>query len=146
MACVSATLHLDLPTHKGAPNKLQQAKRALRDLRYNPQRNLPAEEALAPIWKERSRAVERSAVLRATDPDHRIERRKTFERIRALGAEALALRPGELATCEQNVRVAAKALEQYEIQHNREYFFGLYDRDRLERLLDALPREGEFRV
>ena len=37
-------------------------------------------------------------------------------------------------------------LQQNRIARGREYFFGLFDRKGLERLVDGLPAESDFRV
>lgn len=146
MACVSATLHLDLPSPRSDIAELRRRKNTLRDLRFNPQRNLPSDKELMPLWEQRSQEVHVSRGLRETDPGNRNARRRAFERIRNLNKEALALRPSAVIEREDDVRQAAQDLQQYEIVRNREYFFALYDRSRLETLLAALPSEGQFRV
>ncbi|MCH7925386.1 MAG: hypothetical protein IIC51_07615, partial [Planctomycetes bacterium] len=41
---------------------------------------------------------------------------------------------------------AVTDLEQASIAGGREYFFGLFREETLHKLMDALPRAGEFRV
>lgn len=153
MACVSATLLLDLPYTSTTPETIRSLRRSLRDLEWNPQRSLPLETGLttpsrlrAWLIEQRERAVSRSAELRKEDPHNRSERRATFQEIRELNCRLGSARSDELVNKRAELRQALDDLHQNRVALGREYFFGLYDRAALEELLAALPGTREFQV
>ncbi len=136
-ACVTATLRLPLPYHPECEGQLKKVEYQLRDLNFNPQRYLldPPEALLA----ERSRLIEESARLR-DQGGSRVERRRVFLALREIN-EQLArtdsrleakIRRGyeQLRACGQSNRVA----------RDREFFYALHPRDRLEKLADTVRR------
>jgi hypothetical protein len=145
-ACVSATLHLDLPVEAVSEQEHRAARHRLRDLQFNLPRYLPLEGALAELAAERQRAIDEAGRLRQRRARDRVARRAAFRRIRDLNAELLRRSadlpqpgPDRLAMLErgvQNNRIAA----------SREFFVGLFDRLRLEQLLAALPAADRFGV
>ena len=153
MACVSATLLLDLPRSAATPGTIRSLRRSLRDLEWNPQRSLPSRLRAWPPGSEltewvdqREQAVRRAMELRDTDPRNRPARRETFLEIRELNRRLAASRANEIADRRAELERAFDDLGQNRTAEGREYFFGLYDRAALEKLLAALPAQREFRV
>ena len=146
MACVSATLHLDLPRNTATAESVRGLQHALRDLQYNPQRRLAAGSDLNPFIERRAEAVRQAERHRENDRQNHQARRRLFTDIRNINAAMLAERPDTLAAGRAELAQAVQALQQNEITGGREYFFGLYDRPRLEELLDALPAKRDFLV
>ncbi len=146
MACVSATLQMDLP-HGGMTNEsVLRLRHALRDLEHNPQRNLPAGPDLDPLIERRVDMVRQASRLRDHDRRNHQARHRVFTEIRDINATMLGARQDALAARRSELAEAVEVLQQNEIARGREYFFGLYDRARLELLLQALPTERDFRV
>ncbi len=146
MACASATLHMDLP-HGGTTNEsVRRSRHALRDLQYNPQRNLSAGPDLDPLIERRANIVRQATRLHDHDRRNRQARHRVFTEIRDINATMVATRENTLAAKRSELAGAVQALQQNEITRSREHFFGLYDRSRLELLLQALPTERDFRV
>lgn len=146
MACVSATLHMDLPQGGTTNESVRRLRHALRDLQHNPQRNLQAGPDLDPLIERRADMVRQANRLRDRDRRNRQARHSVFAEIRDINATMLAKRQDTLAARRSELAEAVQALQQNEITRGREYFFGLYDRSRLEVLLQALPTERDFRV
>jgi hypothetical protein len=160
MACVSATLRLDLPRSAATPGTIRSLRRSLRDLEWNPQRSLPSSPSPLRAWlrawppgseltewvDQREQAVRRAMELRDTDPRNRPARRETFLEIRDLNRRLATARSNEVADRRTELERASDGLDQNRIAEGREYFFGLYDRAALEELLAALPAQQEFRV
>ncbi len=146
MACVTATLWMDLPGPSISTAQLRRLRAALRDLEYNPQRNLPPGRDLAELIEQREQAVRRSVELRHRDHRNRAARRTVFAKIRDINASMLALRRETVEASRTQWNRALQELQQEKITSGREYFFALYDRTRLEQLLHALPAVRDFRV
>jgi hypothetical protein len=146
MACVSATLLLDLPRSSATPGTIRGLRRSLRDLEWNPQRSLPPGLELTEWVNQREQAVRRGTELRDADPQNRPARRGTFLEVRDLNRRLAATRSNEVADRRAELSQALDGLDQNRIAEGREYFFGLYDRAALEKLLAALPAEREFRA
>jgi hypothetical protein len=146
MACVSATLHLDLQHEVVSNEDVRRFERTVRDIRYNPQRYARQDEAVDRLIRQRAEAVRQSHFLRESDPDNHRERHAVFKRIRALNMALLNAQPDILAQAERQLEQARQARREGLWATGREYFFGLYGSDRLHSLLDALPAEREFRL
>ncbi len=146
IACVSATLRLDLPGRATADETVHALRHGIRDLQYNPQRNLELGPDLDYLVARRAKAIDWAVGLQATDPGNRAARRAAFEAIRSANQAIIAVRPGEAPQRRRRLENAIDDLQQYRIAHGREYFFGLYSRRSLQRLLDTLPDERDFRV
>lgn len=146
MACVSATLHLDLPQTETTPETVRNLRRSLRDMEWNPQRGLSLDAGLGSLIEQRALAVRRAAELRCLDPRHRSARRTVFLEIRDLNRRLATARSGELANQRAMLGQALDDLNRNRIALGREYFFGLYDRAALERLLAGLPATSAFRA
>lgn len=146
MACVSATLRLDLPRKDATPAALRDLRHRLRDLRFNPQRHLADGPEFTRLAEERGRAVARSQELRAAGSGSRAQRRATFDQIRALTRNLLDLEPGATRAAEEDVRRIESALRENRVADDREFFFALFDEPTLRRLCGALPAVEQFRV
>ncbi len=146
MACVSATLRLDLPVRPTAISDVARLRQSVRDLRYNPQRHVELDGDSRSLVALRERAVGRSNDLRRSAPHDRAARREAFEEIRQHNAAILSTHPDATAGSHAALAGAEADLAENEIALGREYFFGLHDRSALERLLEALPSAGESGV
>lgn len=146
MGCVSATLHLDLPTNPMTSVQVRRLRQETRRFQFNPQRGLDPSGDLDPLLVRRGRLVERSAVLRDREAKNRKARREVFDEIRQVSTELHALRPEVLARRRSELSEAVGALARNRVARGREYFFGLYDRPRLEMLLGTLPPTDDYKV
>jgi len=146
MACVSATLRLDLPRSGVSVELRRELQHAWRDLHYNPQRHLPMEEAIAGLADARARAVERSRRLHNEHVRDRARRRAVFHEIRSLNRRMVEARPQIRQALQERIRRVQQELKEDQVAAGREYFFALFDRGSLERLCDALPAVEEFRI
>ena len=146
MACVSATLHLDLPTSSMTSGRLARLRQDARRFQFNPQRGLDPSDDLDSLLVRRERLVERSVALRDREAKNRKARREVFNEIRQVSAELHTLRPEALTRRRWELSEAAEALARNQVAMGREYFFGLYDRAQLEMLLGTLPPTGDFAV
>ncbi|RME40744.1 MAG: hypothetical protein D6788_02715 [Planctomycetota bacterium] len=146
MACVSATLHLDLPRPPRAVPRLVEARRRLRDVRWNPQRHLPEAARNQPLVHRRDELVRESERLRREEPRNHARRREVFRKIRKVNEKILSHCPELLSEAEKQVSLAERYEPQWRIAEEREHFFALYSDDRLQTLLDALPPPEAFQV
>ncbi len=146
MACVSATLWLDLPHDEVTAEDVRAAQQRLRSVRYNPQRHLPYEGELARLADARADAVERVSHLQRVDGSNGPARRQLFETIRDVSARMLDCRPEVLRDLENEVGRLRCARHETEIAQRRDYFFALYRPDELQELLDRLPAVQAFRI
>lgn len=145
IACVSATLWLDLPRTNATDLDADRFRRAERDWTHNPQRTIdPVSSVPASLLASREMAVRRSVELRERSPRDRSARRQAYAEIRSANA-AIRDAAASTETRIRRERIAAEAaLQQDRIATGREYFIGLYDERTLGRLLDALPGERAF--
>jgi hypothetical protein len=146
MACASATLHLDLPTNPMTAERFAHLRQDARRFQFNPQRGLDPSDDLNSLLVRRERLVERSGSLRDREAKNHKARREVFNEIRQVSAELHTLRPDALTRRQSELSEAAEALARNQVATGREYFFGLYDRARLEILLGTLPTIGDFAV
>jgi hypothetical protein len=134
-ACVTATLLLPLPHHPQCEEQLKKVEYQLRDLHFNPQRYLldPPEALLA----ERSRLIAESARLR-DQGGPRVERRRVFLAIRAVN-EQLARTDSRLeAQIRRGFEQLHACCQSNRVARDREFFYALHPRDRLERLTETV--------
>lgn len=149
MACVSATLWLDLPRHGVTIDQVREQARILRDKKWNPQRYAGAGIGVCELVRERAEAIALSKRLRSESGGQRTKRRAVFERIRRLNGAMQELvvaadssRGGLAVALEE----AVKQFRRDEIARGRDYFFGLQTSKDLGRLVEALPDQRSFRV
>ncbi len=146
MACVSATLHLGLPFAEITAQDVQERRRRVRDVHWNPQRYVKGAGEVARLVARREQAVARAVELAERHAGDRSARRRCFEEIRGI-TEALRVHCGEtLGRVEAEWRSAERALAARRLAEGREYFFGLYPRGALEQMMAALPAGGDFGV
>jgi hypothetical protein len=136
--CVSATLLMPLPRTPVTDEERFAAQRAVRDVRYQPERWASGLPEAGPQLEQRRAAIAESDRLRRTAPGRHDARRDVFERIRTLNDRILAGHPD----VEQAARRALDALEhrrrQDRLAASREYFFALLPRDKLAGLCERL--------
>jgi hypothetical protein len=146
MACVSASLWLDLPRKNVTVEQIRDQRRILRDLAWNPQRFAREETEIIELARQRDEAIARSRRLRGGSGSRRSERTNVFDEIRRLNS---AMQETLSAEVENKAAWLGRAVRQFrrdEIARGREFFFGLFASKDLQRLVDALPGERSFRV
>jgi hypothetical protein len=146
MACVSATLHMDLPQTSVTAEAVREARHVLRDIECNPQRRVPMGADIDPLIRQRRDAVQWANELAQREPRRHAARRTAFDQIRGLNVAILAQRRDTLDARRAELERVRHEFLQNRIAQGREYFFGLYARNGLEELLAALPPTGDFRV
>ncbi|MDD4890409.1 MAG: hypothetical protein PHU85_10810 [Phycisphaerae bacterium] len=142
-AVASATLLLPLDIATATADQLRQARRQLRDMRFNPQRHLPADLLRAGdvglLVDARVAAVRRNDELRAqrTAAGSR-ERASIFLQIRRLN-EDLAHRLAEpIARQEALTRQLLARQAAGEVASARDFFYGLFPTAKLHRLRETI--------
>ena len=139
ICAISATLHLPLPASGTTRDQVRAAWHAVRDIRFNPQRHvidLPPQQLA-----ERAALIEQSASLRVTQPHNHADRRRVFDRIRALNTELLNSLADPRAALEHDAQARESQWQQDTLARGREYFFALHSRKRLESLAEILRAE-----
>jgi hypothetical protein len=140
-ACVSATLRLPLPSRPIEPCALLEARRKLRDIRYNPDRFVtrPPPNLLA----RRSELIRESNRLReARGP--RSERRETFRSIRRVNTQLLEREPELERRFTDRIERIERELASDSVARSREHFYLLQPRDRLVKLADRLRQAANL--
>lgn len=139
-ACASATLRLPLGVHAVTRQDVLNARRLLRDIRYNPQRFLHSASGSAhhQLESERAKAIAAAQTLAQHSPDDHRARRLAFERIRELNKMLYSA----VLTVESDLRGQLTSLEE-RLRHNalaltREWFFALHAPERLHSLAEAV--------
>ena len=136
MAVVTATLHLPLPRLGVDRESILAARRASRDVRFNPQRHvngIPPE-----VLQERDELVRRSTSLRKTAPGKHAERRDVFTAIRAANDRMIETDPHRPAALDQQVEKLEREAALDLIALDREYFFALHRKSDMLRLIAEL--------
>ena len=144
MACVSATLRLDLPRTAVAADALPTARRRLRDVQFNPQRYVPADPATAELVQQRTRAIGDADALRAAHRERHAERRQAYQAIRACNARLIARHASVVTQLEHDLQTVDAQVQMNAVAYRRDYFFALFSRPALEKLLERLPARSEF--
>ncbi|UCF34503.1 MAG: hypothetical protein JSV78_04215 [Phycisphaerales bacterium] len=146
IACVSATLLVDLPHSDATAQSAAQLRARLRDVRFNPQRHLPVNGDLRGLVARRAAAVRQSIQLRRNRPSDHSARRGAFNEIRAASQAILNARREVIQQFYGELKEAQRRLHDHQAAMSREYFFGLHSDRALEDLCDALPAMGDFGV
>jgi hypothetical protein len=146
MACVSATLLLDLPRRDVTEQDVRRDEHRLRDLRYNPQRHVDCNGRYASLAAARAEAVNEARRLAVEAPSDRPARRKVFEAIRSASVRILEAQPEVMAAYESAVERDRRLLAERRVASRRDYFFALFRAEDLQLLLDRLPASERFRV
>ncbi|HEY3245424.1 MAG TPA: hypothetical protein VGM03_18945, partial [Phycisphaerae bacterium] len=142
IACVSATLRLDLPVPAVDEGDLRRAQYQLRDLRWNPQRHLHGDGPLRDWVGQRQQAVDEAERLRTSAADQHERRRAVFNRIREINTRMLALCPGELQAAQDTVDEIQAACRTAALARDREFFFALFAPDALHLLVERLSQRA----
>ena len=87
-------------------------------------------------------AVRQAQALRAGQPRNHVARREAFRQIRRLKADLLALQPGLAEMLSSRGRDIEARLAHNRIATGREYFVGLYPREKVAGLADAIRARG----
>lgn len=138
MACVSATLRMQLPHGEVDEAALRRARARVRDVRYNPQRHVRQTPETTALSQARRRAVAEAVALRTGARRDRVRRRAAFDRIREASAKLLEVDPSPAAAADAQLAEIAERLAQDRVARRRDFFFAMHDRVRLERLRDKL--------
>lgn len=146
MACVSASLWLDLPRKNMTIEQIREQRRILRDLRWNPQRYALEGTDIGALTRQRDEAIARSRRLRGGSRSQRTERKDVFDRIRRLNSVMQGIVSVGVEGTGAGLDRAVRQFRRDEIARGREFFFGLFASKDLQRLVDALPGERSFRV
>ncbi len=139
ICAVSATLRLDLPAHPTSPKDLLATRLRLRDVRHNPQRYLPRTREVEPLLAEENELVGRSEWLRMHRPDDRFARRDVYDQIQDIKMQLVEFEPGILEQFRMAQERVQQELGENKVVTDREYFIGLFRREDLQYLCDALP-------
>ena len=143
MCCVSATMHLPLPQHGVSQEDVRDARRASRDIRYNPQRHLP--NLPEPLLHRREELIRESAALKGARPHDHAARARVFHEIRRLNDELLRCDRAHVHDIDQHVRQLEEQWRQDRIALDREYFFALHRRSDVERLVQGVRAQLALR-
>jgi hypothetical protein len=146
MACVSATLLLNLPHCGTTAETLREAETRLRSLRYNPQRHVKCEGELMELASVRAAAVHESRRLRVERRFDRPARRRVFETIRDVSGRMLDRRPDVAAAYRLDAERIRREFRAAHIARRRDYFFALFRPADLAALVDRLPLAEAFGV
>jgi hypothetical protein len=128
MACASATLRL--LAAREAPD-VASAVRRLRDWTYNPQRVVRDASALGTMPREREALVARSRGLRESSPGDHVARHTVFDAIRRLNERMRVRDPARDAQLRAELDAAVTAARHSRVLSSREYFVGLFPREKL---------------
>jgi hypothetical protein len=134
-ACVSATLRLPLPSKPVEPCALLEARRKLRDVRYNPDRFLA--QPPADLLARRSELIRKSNRLRETQGPS-TERRETFRSIRRVNTQLLERQPELEQKFSDRITQIERELASKAVARSREHFYLLQPPNRLAELADRL--------
>lgn len=144
MACVSATLRLDLPRHAVDHVAMNDARRRIRDVEYNPQRYATGSEAVD-LVAAREHAVAESRRLREHAPRDRVARRRVFSEIRALSERINRALPALRQEAANKLDMLNRQEEENRTAASREWFFAMHAGADLELLLENLPSVHDLR-
>ncbi|MCG3131685.1 MAG: hypothetical protein FLDDKLPJ_02490 [Phycisphaerae bacterium] len=147
--CVSATLRLPIsgpprPTSGLNTPVSHPPVPTVRELRFNPQRHIHPDAQTSPLLQARAAAIADAVRLRFDRPRDARARRAVFDHIRRASEALLALRPDIVAAARAAEASSAESARTRDILTDREYFFALHPRSRIEALvrrIDALIRD-----
>ncbi|MEK6676983.1 MAG: hypothetical protein AABZ47_15185, partial [Planctomycetota bacterium] len=144
--CVSATVRLDLPVPAATLDDRRRMRRELRDMHWNGQRFLPKEPDTAEWIRKKLVLVNLAEQLRRERPFDHAARASAFRELRVVQEELRRF----TAEAQERLRIKVTAVEEQLVNRaiatGREYFVGLFAREQLDRLCQALPDETAFRV
>ncbi|MBN2375701.1 MAG: hypothetical protein JXD22_04830 [Sedimentisphaerales bacterium] len=140
-ACVSATMHLGLgefPRPAEIAPRLKGLQQRRRDLQFNPQRYLGEDflevSKIKSLLQRRRQAIETGCRLRKQQAES-FRRRAVFEEIAQLNTAILKEAPGISAEVENDLKITRQQQKNSNIAFDREYFFGLFTNEQLNKLM-----------
>ena len=139
ITCVTATMHLALPRSGVQRDDVLAARRAGRDIRFNPQRHI--DQIPPEMLSERAELVRRSRSLRETAPGNHAERREVFTAIRSTNDRMLDIEPWRAGELDRKVQQLEQEAARDGITLDREYFFALHRKSDMQ-ILIAKIRES----
>jgi hypothetical protein len=137
-ACVTASLHLELPAAPEAEAAVRSARRNARDIRFNPQRH--ADGLPADLLAERKRLIDEAIRLAREDRHNRAERHAVFKSIRNANAKLVALAGSTQRALQDAVAAAERRFDSHKQAIDREFFYAMHQRPHLQTLADAVRR------
>ncbi len=143
MACVSATLRLNLPRFDVDEDALRVARHRVRDWFWNPQRHVEEGDAAMALIERRKQAVRSGEEFKSTGADRR-ERERVYREIHACNRLLRDLEPAREAFLRQKVNHVLDMLASNIVSEGREYFFCLHSDEELRMLADRLPPVAAF--
>lgn len=146
MACVSATLLLNLPRDEADAATLREATRRVRDMHFNPDRFVSPSADVTALLAKRAAAIEAARVLRESGVRDRIARREAHLAIVRRNEAILALEPNVAKRVENDLAATERRVRSNGEARRRDFFFALHDREALGRLRDRLASAVTHRV
>lgn len=146
MACVSATLWMDLPQSKISDHSIRKLQHQMRDMTYNPQRHITINDKITELMKQKHNTLQHAQQLREKEPANHSARKKAFQKIRHINQTMLNTCPDTTKSLQTDFERAKNDRLQNTIARDRTWFFGLYHQNTLKTLLAALPQQRDFRV
>lgn len=133
---LSATLHLPLPSFASTAADLQHALRRLRDLQWNPQRYLTAEQRADPQVQAQ---LQRHSQLVASEPPwaEHAARRKWFQALRQVNEQLRPLVAVQWPAAETEFAKVRSEVAANAILHRRDYAWVLYPEELLRQFLQS---------
>ncbi len=127
---LSATLHLPLPAFPSTANDLERAERKLRDLQWNPQHCLTAEQRADANVKA---LIDAHAALAANEPPYanHAARREWFRVLQHIKERLRALVAGQIPDTEADLRRVRSEVGANAILQRRDFAWVLYPEDTL---------------
>lgn len=138
MACVSATLRMNLPTTGATIAKVESAHRSLRDIEFNPHRYITHSD-LPDLQAQKEQLIAESQRLRAEERFNAKARADVFKRIRSLNTKINALQPDRRTELRKLRDTLEMAIDADRNAQRRDYFFAMHARRDLQLLLENLP-------
>lgn len=146
VACVSATMTMDLPRTTTSSADVAGFRARLRDQRWNPQRHARRIADAEELTQRRELAVARADTLRQKHPHDRKARRDAFNEIRsASNLLHQRLKPSELEL-QAELRRLESEVAANRAALGREYFIGFHPPERIAELAGRLPAVDDFAV
>jgi hypothetical protein len=131
---LSATLHLPLPGFPSAPDDLTRAGRRVRDLHWNPQRHLSAEQL---ALRDVKALVDAHARLAANEPPfaHHAARREWYRALKEVNERLRPLVASEVPVAEAELARVRSEADANAILQRRDYAWVLYPEEFLQQFL-----------
>jgi hypothetical protein len=126
---LTATLRLTDPNPPATPTNVHELRRELRDLRYNPDRHLPAEPSATTLSLV---AAKQERI--AQHPQSKPERWERFQRLHELNEQLRPRSAPAREELERRLAAAEQAAARQRMFHDREYAFVLHSEERLRAL------------